>query len=123
MTVGRWEWRGFGAAIVAAERRLEELTPSSLEESDETYLLAVRSEAPVKIRDGLLDVKRLVQVSDEGLQQWIPIAKEPFPVEAEKLADRARRARRRASRSRARRTRWRELARARWSAPVPTSNG
>ena len=39
----------------------------------------------MKIRDGLLDVKRLVQVSDEGLQQWIPIAKEPFPVEAEKL--------------------------------------
>ena len=86
MIVGRWEWRGFGAGNEAAERRLEELTPNGIEESDETYLLSVRSDASVKIRDGLLDVKRLVQVSDEGLQQWIPIAKDPFPEDAAKLA-------------------------------------
>jgi exopolyphosphatase / guanosine-5'-triphosphate,3'-diphosphate pyrophosphatase len=83
--VGRWEWRGFGAAIEAAERRLVELGPDSIEESDETYLLSFENDASVKVRDGLLDVKRLVRVSDEGLQQWIPIAKDPFPVEAAKL--------------------------------------
>lgn len=86
MIVGRWEWRRFCAGTEAAVRRLEELTPNGIEESDETYLLSVRSDASVKIRDGLLDVKRLVQVSPEGLQQWIPIAKDPFPEDAAKLA-------------------------------------
>ena len=85
MTVGRWEWRGFGAAIEPVERRLDELPPSSVEESDETYLLSARSDASVKIRDGLLDVKRLVRISDEGLEQWMPVAKDPFPAPAAKL--------------------------------------
>jgi exopolyphosphatase/guanosine-5'-triphosphate,3'-diphosphate pyrophosphatase len=85
MIVGRWEWRGFGARTEAVEGRLEELTPNDVEESDETYLLSGRSDASVKIRDGLLDVKRLVRVSDEGLEQWIPIVKDPFPEEAARL--------------------------------------
>jgi exopolyphosphatase/guanosine-5'-triphosphate,3'-diphosphate pyrophosphatase len=85
MTVGRWEWRGFDADIEVAATRLGELTPESVEESDELYLLSTRSEASVKVRDGLLDVKRLVQVSSEGLQQWLPVAKDAFPNPAENL--------------------------------------
>jgi exopolyphosphatase / guanosine-5'-triphosphate,3'-diphosphate pyrophosphatase len=85
MTVGRWEWRGLGGGIDAAQRHLDDLAPNSVEESDETYVLSVGSDASVKVRDGLLDVKRLVQVSDEGLEQWIPIAKDPFPATASRL--------------------------------------
>ncbi len=80
MTVGRWEWRGAGEGITAAEARLEEGSPHTIEESDELYLLSVVSDASVKVRGDLLDVKRLVQVSDAGLEQWMPIAKDPFPV-------------------------------------------
>ena len=85
MTIGRWEWRGFGEHIEAAQRHFDNLAPNSVEESDETYLLSVRSDASVKVRDDLLDVKRLVQVSDEGLEQWIPIAKDPFPETVTRL--------------------------------------
>jgi exopolyphosphatase/guanosine-5'-triphosphate,3'-diphosphate pyrophosphatase len=85
MTTGRWEWRGFGDGIEAAQRHFDNLAPNSVEESDETYLLSVGSDAPVKVRDGRLDVKRLVEVSEEGLEQWIPIAKDPFPETASRL--------------------------------------
>ena len=83
--IGRWEWRAFGAGAKAAQRHFDNLTPDGVEESDETYLLSVRSDASVKVREGLLDVKRLVRVSDEGLEQWMPIAKDPFPVAASRL--------------------------------------
>ena len=85
MTTGRWQWRGFGDGTEAAQRHFETLTPNSVEESDETYLLSVRTDVSVKVRDGLLDVKRLVQVSDEGLEQWTPIAKDAFPETASRL--------------------------------------
>ena len=83
--IGRWEWRGFGDRTEAVQRHFETLTPNSVEESDETYVLSVRTVGSVKVRGGLLDVKRLVQVSDEGLEQWTPIAKDPFPETASRL--------------------------------------
>jgi exopolyphosphatase / guanosine-5'-triphosphate,3'-diphosphate pyrophosphatase len=85
MTIARWEWRAFGEGSRAADGRLTELAPDSVEESDETYLLSAKSDASVKVRDGLLDVKRLLRVSDEGLEQWMPVAKDPFPVAAAEL--------------------------------------
>ena len=39
----------------------------NLQESDELYLLSVHSDASVKVRAELMDVKRLEHVSDEGL--------------------------------------------------------
>lgn len=85
MTTGRWEWRRFGPGAEQAESHLVGRAPNSVEESDETYLLSATSAASVKVRDGLLDVKRLVHVSDEGLEQWMPLAKDPFPVTAATL--------------------------------------
>src|SRR5919112_4446069 len=80
--VPRWEWRTFGASFGAAEERFARLTPDRVEETDEVYLLARRSDASVKVRNGLIDVKRLVQVDDAGLEQWMPVMKAPFPLSA-----------------------------------------
>ena len=62
------------------------LVPESVEESDELYLLPLRREASVKVRAGLLDVKELVQVSEDGLEQWRPVLKAAFPLSAEDAA-------------------------------------
>jgi exopolyphosphatase/guanosine-5'-triphosphate,3'-diphosphate pyrophosphatase len=78
--VGRWEWRSFGADFGAGEARLSALTPTRSEESDEVYLLAAGSEASIKLRGGVLDVKRLIAVDANGLEQWLPVAKAAFPL-------------------------------------------
>jgi exopolyphosphatase / guanosine-5'-triphosphate,3'-diphosphate pyrophosphatase len=83
--VPRWEWRTFGESLGAAEERLARLTPERVDESDEVYLVSRRSDASVKVRDGLLDVKRLVRVDDAGLEQWMPVMKAPFPLAAPEI--------------------------------------
>jgi len=84
--VPRWEWRAFGDDLGEANRLFEHLVPESAEQSDDLYLLSLASDASVKVRGGVLDVKRLEQVDVDGLEQWRPIAKTPFPVPARELA-------------------------------------
>jgi exopolyphosphatase / guanosine-5'-triphosphate,3'-diphosphate pyrophosphatase len=48
--------------------------------SDEQYVLGLRSEASVKVRDGLMDVKRLEHIDGHGLEQWRPVMKAAFPL-------------------------------------------
>jgi exopolyphosphatase/guanosine-5'-triphosphate,3'-diphosphate pyrophosphatase len=81
-TVGRWEWRAFGDDIAEAERRLAALEPEQVQESDEIYVLSPDSDASVKLRDGVIDVKELQDVQADGLQQWLPVLKAPFPLDA-----------------------------------------
>ena len=78
--VPRWEWRTFGDAFGSADDRLGALSPERVEESDEVYLLSLASDASVKIRDGLMDVKQLEQVNGDGLEQWRPIMKAAYPL-------------------------------------------
>jgi exopolyphosphatase/guanosine-5'-triphosphate,3'-diphosphate pyrophosphatase len=80
--VPRWEWRTFGAQLGEAGARLEALEPERVEDSDELYVLALDSDASMKVRGGVLDVKRLERVDDDGLEQWMPVAKASFPVGA-----------------------------------------
>ena len=87
MIVPRWEWRTFGERFGTAEDRLAELTPTSVDDSDEMYIVSSRGEASIKVRGGQLDVKRLEQVSDVGLEQWRPVAKAEFPIAATEVAD------------------------------------
>jgi exopolyphosphatase/guanosine-5'-triphosphate,3'-diphosphate pyrophosphatase len=65
---------------------LAEASSEGLHESDELYLLSPAGEESVKVRDGLLDVKQLVQVREDGLEQWRPVTRAPFPVAAAELA-------------------------------------
>jgi exopolyphosphatase/guanosine-5'-triphosphate,3'-diphosphate pyrophosphatase len=79
----RWEWRTFGADLGPAEQRLESLTPDRVGESDETYVLGPHSDASIKARDGQIDVKHLLRVAEDGLEQWMPVLKASFPLSAE----------------------------------------
>jgi exopolyphosphatase / guanosine-5'-triphosphate,3'-diphosphate pyrophosphatase len=80
--VPRWEWRTFGESLGFAGDLLSSEEPQRTQESDEMYLLSEESDASVKIRDGLMDVKRLEAVSADGLEQWRPVLKGAFPLEA-----------------------------------------
>jgi exopolyphosphatase/guanosine-5'-triphosphate,3'-diphosphate pyrophosphatase len=80
--VPRWEWRTFGERFGAADRRFAVLRPERVQENDELYLLSLESDASVKVRDGLMDVKHLERVNEDGLEQWIPVIKAAFPLPA-----------------------------------------
>ena len=77
----RWEWRSFGRRFGEAEGHLAPLTPSGVQESDEIYLLSPAG-ANVKIRDALMDIKMLREVNADGLEQWTPVMKAGFPLQA-----------------------------------------
>jgi exopolyphosphatase/guanosine-5'-triphosphate,3'-diphosphate pyrophosphatase len=83
--VPRWEWRTFGPTFPAAESAFAALTPSGVQESDELYLLSGARDN-VKVRDDLMDIKVLVGVDPEGLEQWRPVMKAGFPLAASDVA-------------------------------------
>jgi exopolyphosphatase / guanosine-5'-triphosphate,3'-diphosphate pyrophosphatase len=83
--VARWEWRTFGEAFAAVEERLGGADPERVQTSDELYLVSLASDASVKIRDDLLDVKQLQHVNRDGLEQWLPVMKASFPVDSAQL--------------------------------------
>ena len=86
--IPRWEWRTFGEELEATDATFAALEPELVQESDETYLLSSGTDAAVKIRAGLMDIKELVEVDADGLEQWRPAMKETFPLprgEADKV--------------------------------------
>ena len=84
--VPRWEWRTFGQDFGPAEPRFAALSPEKVQKSEEVYLLVAGSDANVKVRDQLLDIKQLERVNEDGLEQWRPVLKEPFPLKAVTVA-------------------------------------
>jgi hypothetical protein len=82
LTALRWEWRTFGEQYGGAEERLGSIEPERVVESDETYLLSAKGVDAVKVRDGLMDVKHLEQVDDDGLELWEPVMKSALPISA-----------------------------------------
>jgi exopolyphosphatase/guanosine-5'-triphosphate,3'-diphosphate pyrophosphatase len=83
--VPRWEWRTFGDSFGEAEDRFASLSPERAQDSDDLYLLSRYSDASLKVRDGLMDVKQLQSVNDDGLEQWKPVLKASFPLSAADL--------------------------------------
>ena len=83
----RWEWRTFDASLNAIEGRiaggLEHVAPHT---SAEIYLLRLGGPQNAKIRDGILDVKRLEQVDVNGLELWEPVLKAKFPLSQNDVA-------------------------------------
>ena len=70
----------FAGRFGAVERRLVSFGAGPARVSDELYVLGLRSEASVKVRDGVMDVKRLEGVDDHGLELWRPVMKAAFPL-------------------------------------------
>ena len=86
MIVPRWEWRIFEPSA-DAELRLSALKPDREQRSDEHYLLSLNSDASVKVRDGNIDVKRLIAVEDRGLEQWMPVMNSSWPLVRDDVRD------------------------------------
>ena len=84
--IPRWEWRSFGNRFGGAEDEFEGLEPKDIQESEETYLLN-ETGGNIKIRNGLLEIKVLQSVNPAGLEQWIPVMKEGFPLSAALVAE------------------------------------
>ena len=79
--VPRWEWRTFGPGVDVAAPHFAALTSTGVQESDETYLLS-GARPTAKVRDGLMDIKSLVETDSHGLEQWKPVMKVAFPLVA-----------------------------------------
>ena len=83
--VPRWEWRTFGDHFPEAEAAFGAMESTGVQESDEVYLLAGARNG-VKIRDDLMDVKILREISAEGLERWEPVLKASFPMSADDVS-------------------------------------
>ena len=77
----RWEWRTFGTRFGHAETVFAGLDPKDVQESIEVYLLT-ETGSNVKVRSDLLDIKMLQKVNAAGLEQWMPVMKDGFPLSA-----------------------------------------
>ncbi len=83
--VPRWEWRAFDPDFGDIRDRLAATGQALVRESAETYILSAGGEDNTKIRFELMDLKTLRQVDAHGLEQWAPLMKAGFPLEAEAL--------------------------------------
>ncbi len=86
----RFEFRSFGQNFEAAAKRMARLSlpvPEKVWErySDEIYILSRANDINnTKVRDGKMDIKTYVQTVD-GLEQWNPLMKGEFPIQASVL--------------------------------------
>jgi exopolyphosphatase/guanosine-5'-triphosphate,3'-diphosphate pyrophosphatase len=80
--IPRWEWRCFGTRFGAASDLVATLTPDRVDDSDEVYVLSRNGDALVKVRNDLMDVKRLETVEND-LELWRPVLKKKFPLSAD----------------------------------------
>jgi exopolyphosphatase/guanosine-5'-triphosphate,3'-diphosphate pyrophosphatase len=85
--IPRWEWRAFGTELGSVGATFAPPTPDMVQESDELYVLSSAGTDAVKVRDGLMDVKHLVGLQDDGLEQWTPVMKAAFPLAAAEVAN------------------------------------
>jgi hypothetical protein len=80
--VPRWEWRLIARSLPFDRARLS-FAPGPPKVSSETYLLSSRSPHNIKVRGGVLEIKRLQQRATDGLEQWRPTARSTFPLDAD----------------------------------------
>ena len=74
----RWEWRTFSSSLSDIEAKIGLAAQIAPRQSDEVYLLNAATPHSAKIRDGVLEVKRLQQVTRVGSSCGIQRSKPPF---------------------------------------------
>jgi len=84
--IPRWEWRTFGENLSFGEANIRKHEQGQVRESSEIYILSDASNDNTKIRDELMDIKTLLRVNNNGLEQWTPILKAGFPIHITDLA-------------------------------------
>lgn len=82
--IPRWEWRTFGESFGESESIIKSYE-AKVRESSEIYILSSLSNDNTKIRDMLMDIKYLVQVNENKLEQWNPLIKASFPISLDNL--------------------------------------
>lgn len=80
--VPRWEWRCFAPSLTTLAQAAALPADAAPRDSDETYVLDLsgRLAQNVKVRDEMLDVKRLLRIDAAGLELWEPVLKARFPL-------------------------------------------
>ena len=83
--VPRWEWRTFGAGVRArgTSAGRPHRRRGARQRRGVSRLGARRHVG--KLRDELVDVKRLEQVDGAGLELWMPVMKTAFPLSADRI--------------------------------------
>lgn len=84
--IPRWEYRTFGESFGEAESSIRSHGEAKARSSAETYIVSAESPNNTKIRDGLMDIKKLENVNGDTLEQWNPVLKSGFPLGREVLA-------------------------------------
>lgn len=86
--IPRWEWRTFATGSFGeAEDLIRASGEARVRRSTEVYILSAQSMNNTKVRDDLMDIKTLNAVDDHMLEQWNPILKAAFPLEAGTLQE------------------------------------
>ena len=80
--IPRWEYRTFGESFGEAEANIRSHGEAKARSSAETYIVSFDSPNNTKIRDGLMDIKKLENVNADTLEQWNPVLKSGFPLDA-----------------------------------------
>jgi len=84
--IPRYEYRVWGDDLGSAQAQLLELgTGLKRRRTSETYIVSRAEQTNVKIRWGILDIKRLLDRWD-CLERWKPVFKVAFPVESQVLS-------------------------------------
>ncbi len=80
--IPRWEWRAFGDNFAGSANPFSAFKAGDTQGSDEIYFLSPVNSENVKVRDGLMDIKKFQRANPDGLEQWKPVLKQGFPFPA-----------------------------------------
>ena len=84
--IPRWEYRIFAEDLGAVDGNVRAHECTRVLDSAEDYIICRSNGNNVKIRDGVLDIKRLENVNDDTLEQWMPVLKVGFPCPVDEAA-------------------------------------